>query len=95
MEARQSAIASNLSKAIAGPLAAGSTAALRESESYTLTVITGDRRKGTKAMATGTGRATSFTKPFDNVGRKTFYDYNALCEPVYLHRNAFRLFNTG
>ncbi|MFP1133290.1 DUF4331 domain-containing protein [Asticcacaulis sp. W401b] len=61
----------------AGPLAAGSTAALGESESYTLTVITGDRRKGTKAMATGTGGATSFTKPFDYAGTKTFSDYAA------------------
>ncbi len=62
----------------AGAISAGNNAALGETESYTLTVISGDRRSGTKAMATNaSGGGTSFTKPFDNAGKKTFADYNA------------------
>ncbi len=42
-------------------------------ETYSLTMVTGDRRKGTKyeAVNTATG-AKTFSKPFDNVGAKTF-----------------------
>lgn len=47
-----------------------------ELESYTLTVITGDRRTGTKYSATNaSGGGTTFNKPMDNAGNKTFPDY--------------------
>ncbi len=45
-------------------------------ESYTLTVVRGDRRTGTAALATNaTGGATVFDKPVDNIGVKTIPDY--------------------
>ena len=58
----------------AGPIGEGDTAALGETESYTLEVVTGDRRSGTRATA-GT-----FTKPADNVGTKTIPDYESYAE---------------
>lgn len=60
----------------AGAISAGNDAALGEKESYSLTVISGDRRKGSKAMATS-GGASTFTKPYDYTGTKTYADYNA------------------
>ncbi len=42
-------------------------------ESYTLTMVNGDRRTGTKSTVSNSADgATSFAKPFDNVGDKTF-----------------------
>jgi len=49
---------------------------LGERETYTLTMVTGDRRSGTAALVTG-GSGRTFTKPFDNVGNKTIPDYPA------------------
>ena len=48
------------------------------SQQYELTVISGDRRTGTRqaAMNATTGQAT-FRKPVDDVGSKTFTDYEA------------------
>ena len=44
-------------------------------ESYALTMVKGDRRTGTKHIATdATSGSSSFAKPFDNVGQKTFGD---------------------
>jgi hypothetical protein len=49
-----------------------------ENETYTLTLITGDRRTGTRTVVTNaSGGGSTFAKPFDNAGRKTFPDYNA------------------
>ena len=55
----------------AGAISAGDQSALAETESYTLTVVEGDRRTGNRRQA-GT-----FTKPIDNVGNKTIPDYEA------------------
>lgn len=45
-------------------------------EDYTVTVVTGDRRTGTKASVTKqSDGSTSFTKPVDNMGEKTIPDY--------------------
>ena len=57
----------------AGPISAASSANLNFNESYTLTVVTGDRRTGTAAPVTNaaTGSAT-FTKPMDYIGEKSF-----------------------
>ncbi len=49
---------------------------LGERETYTLDVIRGDRRQGTRAAVTNAaGGGTTFTKPLDNVGNKTIPDY--------------------
>jgi len=59
-----------------GGVTAASNAALNYKESYTLTTVVGDRRTGTKNVATNTaGGASTFAKPYDNIGSKTFPDY--------------------
>ncbi len=57
-----------------GPINAPEDANQNETESYTITQITGDRRSGARAPITGPAGA-SFAKPIDNVGRKTLPDY--------------------
>lgn len=62
----------------AGPISAGNEANLGETEDYTVTMITGDRRTGTRAAVTAaSGGATSFHKPFDNAGNKSIPNYPA------------------
>lgn len=58
-----------------GAISAGS-AAQNIAETYTVTLVTGDRRTGATAQVVdaGSGSAT-FTKPFDNVGAKSIPDY--------------------
>jgi hypothetical protein len=47
-------------------------------EDFTVTLITGDRRTGTRAAVTNAaGGGVRFPKPFDNVGNKTIPDYPA------------------
>jgi hypothetical protein len=47
-------------------------------ETYTVRMVAGDRRSGTSSDATdATTGVTIFTKPYDNVGDKTFTDYDA------------------
>jgi len=51
---------------------------LNETETYSITQISGNRRSGTRATVTNsTGGATTFTKPLDNVGNKTLPQYEA------------------
>ncbi|MBA2467604.1 MAG: DUF4331 domain-containing protein [Sphingomonas sp.] len=51
---------------------------LGEDETYTLSLITGNRRSGTRSNITNTsGGSTSFIKPFDNVGNKSIPNYPA------------------
>jgi hypothetical protein len=51
---------------------------LGETESYSLTMVTGDRRTGARASATdATSGATNFAKPLDNTGLKTIPNYPA------------------
>ncbi len=59
-----------------GPAVTGTTLGLNVTESYSMTVVRGDRRKGSRASVTNadTG-ATSFVKPVDNIGNKTIADY--------------------
>lgn len=49
------------------------------SQEYELTVINGDRRTGTpdSALNVTTGGQTTFRKPIDNIGSKTFSNYEA------------------
>ena len=65
--------------------AASPMAALGETESYGVTMITGDRRSGERAALTHAGGAT-FTKPLDNVGNKTLPDYQAYAD-AYIYDN--------
>ncbi|MCZ6887271.1 MAG: DUF4331 domain-containing protein [Gammaproteobacteria bacterium] len=56
-----------------GVLSAVDEAGLDHLESYTVTLVTGDRRTGTKsALTDATTGATRFRKPFDYAGTKTF-----------------------
>jgi Domain of unknown function (DUF4331) len=61
-----------------GPLSATSTAAQNVVETYTLTLVRGDRRHGHAQAVTDadTGSAV-FSKPFDNIGMKSISDYAA------------------
>jgi Domain of unknown function (DUF4331) len=56
--------------------------ALNELETYTVTLIRGDRRTGTRSVLRPTtapiaGSPNVFVKPIDNIGNKTIPDYNA------------------
>jgi len=58
-----------------GEVSSSDSSALNVAESYTLTMVQGDRRTGTATPAinlTAGGGSTSFGKPYDNVGNKTF-----------------------
>ena len=60
--------------AITAPNAAGAN--IRET--YTVTLVTGDRRTGTKAAITNAaGGSATFEKPLDNIGNKSIPDYAA------------------
>ncbi len=63
----------------AGAISAAPTdPSLGETESYTVTMITGDRHTGARAAVTNaSGGGTTFAKPFDNAGNKTIPDYHA------------------
>jgi Domain of unknown function (DUF4331) len=51
---------------------------LGERETYTVTLVTGPRRTGTRAnIANATGGSTTFVKPLDNIGNKTIPNYAA------------------
>lgn len=53
-----------------------STGALNVVESYTVTLVRGDRRLGAVAPITNTnGGGSTFTKPVDNIGNKSIPDY--------------------
>lgn len=61
-----------------GPAAAGNTAALNFSETFTLNTIEGDRRSGSiQAVTDAVDGSTEFAKPSDYIGTKTFGDGNA------------------
>jgi Domain of unknown function (DUF4331) len=52
--------------------------ALNLHESYTVTVVRGDRRHGTRAAVTNAANGSAtFDKPLDNIGTKTIGDYAA------------------
>jgi hypothetical protein len=59
------------------PQVSGANANVGETETYTLTMITGDRRTGTRAaVVNASGGSATFVKPIDNIGNKTIPDYN-------------------
>ena len=53
-------------------------------ETFTLDMVTGDRRKGTKT-AVMNGASAVFDKPVDNIGGKTFADYAGYAGYAALH----------
>jgi hypothetical protein len=59
--------------AIDGPNAAG----LNVRETYTVSVVRGDRRSGTRSAVTSTNGVASFDKPADNIGNKSIPNYAA------------------
>ncbi len=60
------------------PTVSGNNANVAETESYTLTLITGNRRSGAaQAVTNANGGGTTFTKPIDNIGNKTVPNYAA------------------
>jgi hypothetical protein len=55
------------------PVSAADTSGLNFRESYTLSVVRGDRRKGNRSAVTNASNGSStFGKPYDYVGTKTF-----------------------
>ena len=61
-----------------GAIGAGNTAALNVTESYSVTVVRGNRRSGNRQPVTNaTGGASTFAKPVDNIGNKSIPDYPA------------------
>ncbi|MBT9494474.1 MAG: DUF4331 domain-containing protein [Paucibacter sp.] len=62
----------------AGAVSNVKDANLQVAESYSVTVVRGDRRSGTAQAAThATSGGTSFDKPVDNIGMKTLANYAA------------------
>ena len=62
----------------AGAVSNVKDANLQVNESYTLTVVRGDRRSGTASAVTNAANASAtFDKPVDNIGKKTIADYPA------------------
>jgi hypothetical protein len=60
-----------------GQISAGNTSALNVTENYTVTLVTGDRRKGTRTPLTNGAGSSTFGKPVDNIGTKSIPNYHA------------------
>lgn len=59
-----------------GPISAPNDANLGEDESYTVTLVSGNRRSGTRTGVTNASAGGStFIKPFDNAGNKSVPNY--------------------
>ncbi|WP_418314919.1 DUF4331 domain-containing protein [Piscinibacter sakaiensis] len=61
---------------LTGATAVANSAVLNVNEQFSVEVVRGDRRTGTRAsIANTTGGGTTFDKPVDNIGNKTIPDY--------------------
>lgn len=61
-----------------GPVTAPLDADLGEDELYSVTLVRGNRRSGTRSeLSNASGGSTTFVKPFDNAGNKSIPDYPA------------------
>lgn len=61
-----------------GAVADVKAAALNVNETYTVDIVRGDRRSGTRSSITNAaGGTATFDKPVDNIGKKTIADYAA------------------
>jgi len=59
-----------------GAVTATGTSAQNVAETYTVSLVTGDRRSGTvAAVVDATNASKTFTKPLDNIGAKSIADY--------------------
>ena len=59
-----------------GPVSASDTSAQNVMETYTVTLVKGDRRHGTPApVVDASSGSSAFTKPLDNIGNKSIPDY--------------------
>lgn len=64
-----------------GPISGPNAATLQLLETYTVTLVRGDRRTGSRAALSRTGDgATRLEKPLDHVGDKTFPNYAAYAD---------------
>jgi len=59
----------------AGTVTDPASANLNLNETFSVDIVRGDRRSGTRSAITGSGGITSFNKPVDNIGVKTIPDY--------------------
>ncbi|MGV3572443.1 MAG: DUF4331 domain-containing protein [Ramlibacter sp.] len=60
---------------VSGQVDSVNAATLNVRETYSIDLVRGDRRTGTRAAVTrGSGSGTRFDKPVDNIGEKTFPD---------------------
>ncbi|MBI3155252.1 MAG: DUF4331 domain-containing protein [Burkholderiales bacterium] len=65
----------------AGSVTEPNAAALNVNEQFTLDIVRGDRRTGTRASVTNAaGGSKTFDKPSDNIGSKTIPDYPAYAD---------------
>ncbi len=61
-----------------GPIAEPNAAGANVRETYTVNVVRGDRRFGSRSAVTNvSGGATTFDKPLDNIGTKSIPNYDA------------------
>jgi Domain of unknown function (DUF4331) len=68
-----------------GALSSGDTSVQNVIESYSLTLVRGDRRSGQAQPVTDAANgSTSFSKPFDNIGMKSIPDYAAYAN-AFIH----------
>ena len=59
-----------------GPVSAGNTASQNVAETYTVTLVRGDRRTGTaQPIVDAASGSATFNKPLDNIGTKSIADY--------------------
>ena len=59
-----------------GPVDGPNAAGLNVRETYTVNVVRGDRRKGSRAtVSNASGGSTTFEKPIDNIGNKSIPNY--------------------
>jgi hypothetical protein len=61
-----------------GPISAGNTGALNVEQTYSVKMISGDRRTGeAQAITNANSSSETFVKPMDNIGNKSIPDYPA------------------
>lgn len=66
----------------AGQISTAADTDLGETEQYSLTLVTGDRRTGTRTPITNaSGGGATFAKPVDNIGNKTIPNYATYVAP--------------
>ena len=75
----------------AGGVSGLNAAALNVNEQYSLTVVRGDRRKGTAQAVTGAGGKTMFEKPSDYIGTKTLGNKAAYEAYAALHMHTVNI----